>query len=97
MCAIRLFGCRLRWVDRLSVNLRTVTSSPMYSTSFDPTRTLLGAFVAGRIGFGEADAVSAGSGFPGNGFEMDDRCSMALAFAAGNAEDPTILAGWNGL
>ena len=97
MCAIRLFGCRLRLVDGLSVNLRTVTSSPRYSTSFGPSRTLLGTLVASPIGFGEADAVSAGAGFPGNGFEMDGRCSMALAFAPGNAEDPTIFAELNGL
>lgn len=68
----------------------------MYSTSFVPTRTLLCAFVAGPIGFAEADAVSAGVGFPENGFEMDDRCAAALAFAPGNAEDPTILAALNG-
>jgi hypothetical protein len=70
----------------------------MYSTSFGPTRTLVGAFVTSPTGFGEADVVSAGAGFPGNGFEMDDRCSCAtaLAFAPCNAEEPTILAGWNG-
>lgn len=96
MCAIRLFGSRLRLVDGLPVNLRTVTSSPI-STSFGPSRTLLGALVAGPIGFGEANAVWAGAGFPENGFEMDDRCSMALAFATGSAEDPTIFAGLNGL
>src|SRR4030088_2465710 len=99
MCAIRLFGGRLRLVGGLAANLRTVTSSPMYSTSFGPTRTLLGAFVAGPIGFGKADAVSAGAGFPENGFGMDDRCSIAfaLAFASGNTENPTILAGGNGV
>lgn len=96
MCAVRLLGSRLRWIDRLWLDVRTVTSSPMYWTSFGPTRTLLSAFVAGATGFGEVDAVSeAGAGFPGISWGMDDGCSMA--FALGSTEGATMLAGWDGL
>jgi hypothetical protein len=103
MCAVRLFASRLGLIDRL-VKVRTVTSSPMYSTSFGPTRSFLTVFAGDPIGFGNADAFAEGAGFPGSGFGMDvnDRCSIALAvaalgFAPGNAEAPTVVAGWDGL
>jgi len=75
----------------------------MYSTSFSPARFLLNVFDAVFVGhsidFGKADAISAESGFPGSGFGMDveERRSTVLAFAAGNAEGPTVVAGWDRL